>query len=140
MQRPMGAASIPGNAYVLSITALPDCYAAAASSPLDTIHTYTKADLQPLTTLGGHPGGTTCIRSVNLHATSNGSGQTLTSCGEDGYVRIWDLRSNSPAVESAFQKHASARCFSLSFSPPCFLFMFLSLVHFSVIDQLKSSD
>lgn len=113
MQRPRHTTSLHTNAYVLSIIALPNCYAAAASSPADTIHLYTKADLRQLIALEGHPGGTTCIRSVNLHATSNGSGQTLASCGKDGYARIWDLRSNSPAVESAFPKHAHTRCFLL---------------------------
>jgi len=108
MQRPRHTGSIPSKAYVLSIAALPGCYAAAASSPADTIHLFAKADLRHLTTLGGHPGGTTSIRSVNLHPTSNGSGPTLASCGKDGYTRIWDLRSNSPSIESAFLKHASA--------------------------------
>jgi len=113
MQRPRAAGSVPSKAYVLSIAALPDCYAAAASSPADTIHLYSKADLRHLTALDGHPGGTTCIRSINLHATSNASGPTLTSCGKDGYVRVWDLRSNSPSLESAFPKHVSTRRFPL---------------------------
>ncbi|KAF9647059.1 WD40 repeat-like protein [Thelephora ganbajun] len=98
-KRPKHTGSIPSNAYVLSIAALPDCYAVAASSPADTIHLYAKADLRLLTTLRGHPGGTTSIRAVNLHATSTTSGPTLTSCGKDGYVRIWDLRSKSPSIE-----------------------------------------
>lgn len=115
MHCPRHTGSIPSKAYVLSIAALPSCYAAAASSPADTIHLYAKPDLRHLTTLGGHPGGTTSIRSINLHATSNGSSPTLASCGKDGYTRIWDLRSNSPSIESAFPKHAAARLFFLSF-------------------------
>ena len=113
MQGPRHSASLSVDAYVLSITALPDCYAAAASSPADTIHLFSKADLRRLTTLEGHPGGTSSIRSVNLHATSNGSGQTLVSCGKDGYVKIWDLNSNSPALQSEFPKHAHSRGFFL---------------------------
>ena len=142
MQRPRCTATLPVDAYVLSIVALPDCYAAAASSPADTIHLYSKADLRHLTTLKGHPGGTSSIRSVNLHASSNRSSQTLASCGKDGCVRVWDLRSNSPAVESAFPKHAHAlRCHPFfSLFPTCpFFVSFTSLVHSSVIDRLKSS-
>lgn len=137
MQQPRATGSIPSNAYVLSIAALPDCYAAAASPPADTIHLYAKVDLRHLTTLEGHPGGTTSMRSVNLHATSNASGPTLASCGKDGYTRIWDLRSNSPSIQSAFPKHASAGCFSISvLSHTLFVF---SLFHPFAVDQLKSS-
>ena len=139
MQRPRHTGSIPSNAYVLSIAALPDCYAAAASSPADTIHLYAKADLRHLTTLGGHPGGATSMRSVNLHATSNTSSPTLTSCGKDGYTRIWDLRSNSPSIESAFPKHAPTMrffFFFVSFTFFCFAF---SPAHSFAVDQLKSS-
>jgi len=106
MQRPRHTGLIPSKAYVLSIAALPGCYAAAASSPADTIHLYAKTDLRHLTALEGHPGGTTSLRSVDLHTTSNESGPTLASCGKDGYTKIWDLRSNSPSIESAFPKHA----------------------------------
>ena len=120
MQRPRAAGSVPSNAYVLSIAALPDCYAAAASSPADTIHLYAKADLRHLTALEGHPGGTTSMQSVNFHAASNASSPTLTSCGKDGCIRIWDLRSNSPSLESAFPKHAFTRRFPL----------FCSFLHF----------
>ena len=129
MQRPRHTASVPSNAYVLSIAALPHCYAAAASSPADTIHLYAKADLRHLATLEGHPGGTTSIRSVNLHATSNVSGPTLASCGKDGYIRIWDLRSNSASIESTFSKHAPTRRFLL----------FLLPLYLSVVGRLKSS-
>ena len=118
MLRPTHSAKLPSNAYVLFIASLPDCYAAAASSPADTINLYNKRDLRSLTTLGGHPGGTTSIRSVSLHATSNGSGQTLVSCGKDGYVRIWDSRSKSTAAESAFPKHAHPRCLFSCFPAP----------------------
>ena len=131
MQRPRHTESVPSNAYVLSIAALPDCYAAAASSPADTIHLYAKADLRHLTALGGHPGGTTSMRSVNLHTTSNASGPTLASCGKDGYARIWDLRSNSPPIESAFPKHALTSRF--------FSFFSSSLFRPSAVDRLKSS-
>jgi WD40 repeat protein len=128
MLRPTYSAKLPSNAYVLFITALPDFYAAAASSPADTIHLYAKGDLRSLTTLRGHPGGgTTSIRSVDLHATSNGSGQTLASSGRDGYVRIWDLRSKSRAAESAFPKHAHARCLFSPTSPPFLAFFPFSL-------------
>lgn len=140
MQRPTQTASLPTDAYVLSIIALSSCYAAAASSPANTIHLYAKADLQHLATLEGHPGGTTFIRSVDLHAMSNGSGQTLASCGMDGYIKIWDLRSNSPAVKSAFPRHAHTRRFLLAFSLYYTDFSFSSLfTHPFVIDQLKSS-
>lgn len=138
MQRPRQTGSLNSNAYVLSIAALPDCYAAAASSPADTIHLYAKADLRYLTALDGHPGGTTSIRSVDLHAT-NTSRPTLTSCGKDGYTRIWDLRSNSPSIESAFPKHAPIARRPIFFSsgvPPSFLF---SLIRPSSVDRLKSS-
>jgi len=129
MLRPKATGSIHPKAYVLSIVALPHSYAAAASSPADTIQLYAKTDLRHLTTLEGHPGGTTSIRSVNLHAISNTSGPMLSSCGKDGYIRIWDLRSNSPSIESAFPKHAHTRLFfffllSFTFSP-------LPLVHLS---------
>jgi WD40 repeat protein len=136
MQRPRAAGSIPSNAYVLSIAALSDCYAAAASSPADTIHLYAKADLRHLTALKGHPGGTTSMRSVTLHATSNASGSTLTSCGKDGCIRIWDLRSNSPSLESAFPKHASTRRFPFFFPSP---FSHSLLFTFFAVDQLKLS-
>ena len=129
MLRPRCKGSIPSSSYVLSIAALPDCYAAAASSPADTIHLYAKADLRPLTTLGGHAGGTTFVRSVNLRATSNAAGPTLMSCGMDGYARIWDLRSNSPSVECAFPKHAPTRP-----SPPP-----SPLVRPPTVDRLKST-
>ena len=135
MQRPKHTGLIPSKAYVLSIAALPGCYAAAASSPANTIHLYAKADLRHLTTLEGHPGGTTSVRSVDLHATSNASGPTLASCGKDGYTKIWDLRSNSPSIESAFPKHAPTPQ-ALSFFPtPSTLF----IVHRSTIYRLKSS-
>lgn len=127
---------IPSKAYVLSITALPGCYAAAASSPADTIHLYAKADLRHLTTLEGHPGGTTSVRSVDLHGTSNASGPTLASCGKDGYTKIWDLRSNSPSIESAFPKHTPTRC-SFSLTPS--VFFTTPIVHPSSVYQLKSS-
>ena len=125
---------IPSKAYVLSLAALPGCYAAAASSPADTIHLYAKTDLRHLTTLNGHPGGTTSVRSVDLHAISNASGPTLASYGKDGYTKIWDLRSNSPSIESAFPPLPST-LFSLT---PSTLFA-IPIVHPSTVYRLKSS-
>ena len=111
MQRPKATGSIPSKAYVLSTASLPRHYAAAASSPANTIHLFAKTDLRHLTTLDGHAGGTSSIRSANLYATSYTPDATLASCGQDGCTRIWDLRSNSSVIESAFSKHASARRF-----------------------------
>ena len=139
MQRPRHTGLIPSKAYVLSIAALPGCYAAAASSPADTIHLYAKPDLRHLATLEGHPGGTTSVRSVDLHATSNASGPTLASCGKDGYTKIWDLRSNSPSIQSTFPKHAPTPIMRFFSSLPLPTVFVISLAHPPAIDQLKSS-
>ncbi|TEB29398.1 WD40 repeat-like protein [Coprinellus micaceus] len=112
-------------AYILSISSLNDGaqYAVATSSPTNAIHIVDAQSLRVLTSLKGpeapvstftfqssigkkgkaqaqapaysgiqaHYGGVTCMKSIN-----NGTG--ILSCGKEGSVAVWDVRSGGVSV------------------------------------------
>lgn len=85
--------------YILSITGLPNFYAASVSSPSNVIDIFDKTTLKGVQTLPGHEGATT-----SLHTAENLGGvvqKCLISSGKDGSVKAWDDRSNSHSIKSA---------------------------------------
>jgi WD40 repeat protein len=121
MSFPLQSTSLPLGAYVLSLSSLRDCIAAAASSPSDAIHLLDNSNLQHISTLSGHHGGITAIRAVSVLGSSTGT-DILLSSGQDGRVNAWDLRSNKIAIQS---KYFPNQIFSMRFSQ----------LKLSVIDQ-----
>jgi WD40 repeat protein len=95
---PLKSTSISSDAYILSLAALPEFYAASASAPSNAIHLFDKSTLSCGQTLAGHAMATTSLQIADrLSSTSR---QILVSSGKDGSVKAWDERSNSVALES----------------------------------------
>jgi hypothetical protein len=97
---PLRSLSSSSQAYILSIASLPAHYAASASAPSNTIDIFDKSTLQRIQTLPGHGVATTSLHSVeNVAGIHNVS---LMSSGKDGSVKVWDERSNSHSIKSAW--------------------------------------
>ncbi|KAL4241427.1 WD repeat-containing protein 89 [Abortiporus biennis] len=89
--------SLQSDAYVLSLASLPSHYAAASSSPLNSIHLFDKSNFQKVAEFHAHDSTITHMRSVQNMA---GRGrETLISCGKDGVVKAWDERSGTAALQ-----------------------------------------
>jgi len=95
--KPLKAASVPDEAYVLGLTSLDNAYAASASSPSNEIFLFDKLSLRTIQKLRGHNTATTSIRTVQRLAAADR--QLLLSSGKDGCVKAWDARSNSVAID-----------------------------------------
>ena len=106
---PRLSSKLPAEAYVLSLASLQNCYAALASSPTNKIHLFDAASLRNISSLDGHPGGTTFLRAVDGVGGTNR--RVLMSSGKDGVVNIWDGRTNTPSAQST-----SAFCVQPRFS------------------------
>lgn len=91
LSAPIKTATLPGEAYVLSIVSLPSYYAISASSPDDSIHLFSKSRLDKVQTLTKHEGPITALRSAHNFAGS--LTPVLISSGKDGVVHAWDARS-----------------------------------------------
>ncbi|KAI9001307.1 WD40-repeat-containing domain protein [Trametes punicea] len=104
---PIRSATLPGEAYVLSIASLPSYYAASASSPSNVIHLFDKARLQNVQTLPGHELSITTLRAVPNVA--NTLTHALLSSGKDGAVKVWDERSRSVALRMTALTAGTAR-------------------------------
>jgi WD40 repeat protein len=105
------AKSSSESAYILSIAALPNFYAASASSPANVIDIFDKTTLQGVQILPGHERTTT-----SLHSAENLGGvvqKCLISSGKDGSVKAWDERSNSHSIKSVYPT-LIFMCFGLS--------------------------
>jgi WD40 repeat protein len=96
---PLRSSSLPGDAYVLAIASFGSYYAASASAPSHRIFLFDKASLRTSQSFEGHQGGTTSLRAVDSVAGINKRG--IISSGRDGVVRVWDVRTSAPAIESA---------------------------------------
>lgn len=98
VNRPLSTTALPQQSYVLAIAALQSSYAAAASTPADTIFLYDKADCRTVTrSLDGHAGGISTICAAQMLA---GSPNVLLSCGQDGTVKAWDERTGAAGINS----------------------------------------
>jgi WD40 repeat protein len=95
--KPRATTVIPSNPYVLGIAALPNFYATAASSPSNAIHIYDQRNLRAVSTLPGHS-SITQLRAVDSIAGQNH--RSLISSGKDGFVRLWDERAATVAIQS----------------------------------------
>lgn len=97
-RRPLSSTTLPDRAYVLAIASLQEHYAAAASVPSNAIHLYDKSDCKTIVrTLPGYVEGITYMRTVNAFS---GGRDVLLSCGKDGNVKAWDVRSGAVASQS----------------------------------------
>jgi WD40 repeat protein len=94
---PSYSSHVPSQAYVLSIVALPGCYAASASSPSNAIPVFDSHTLQLQQTFPGHECATTSLRATNWDLTGFSSA-ILVSSGKDGAVKTWDSRISAAAL------------------------------------------
>ncbi|KAH7888111.1 WD40-repeat-containing domain protein [Phlebopus sp. FC_14] len=97
IDKALGNTSLPGNNYVLSLTALDNHYAASASSPSNQIHLFDRASLQAVRILSGHDIATSHLRTINALGMS--SRAMLLSSGKDGCVKAWDERTGTTSIE-----------------------------------------
>ncbi|KIJ70375.1 hypothetical protein HYDPIDRAFT_65519, partial [Hydnomerulius pinastri MD-312] len=97
IEHPLHQTVLPGESYVLSLTALGDYYAASASSPTNQIHIFDKSTLQTARILQGHDNATTYLRTI--HALGGSNREMLLSSGKDGYVKVWDERTGSTSIK-----------------------------------------
>lgn len=107
---PLKSATLPSQAYVLSLASLPFHYAASASAPSNAIHIFDKSDLRIVCSLPGHDVATSSLRSVD--AIAGMTHQVLVSSGKDGTVKAWDERSGAVAIESQLQSFKIMRSWS----------------------------
>lgn len=101
LSAPIKTATLPGEAYVLSIVSLPSYYAISASSPDDSIHLFSKSRLDKVQTLTKHEGPITALRSAHNFAGS--LTPVLISSGKDGVVHAWDARSPGQPIMTTLQ-------------------------------------
>ena len=98
--RPLSTVTFPESSYVISIAELASHYAAAASSPSNTIHILDKSDPRLIVrSLPGHTEGISYMRTARLFG---GVRDVLLSCGADGLVKTWDERTGSVGVQSEY--------------------------------------
>ncbi|TDL29606.1 WD40 repeat-like protein [Rickenella mellea] len=90
-------ATLPIQAYVLSLAALPSHYAASVSTPSNEIYLFDKSNFNKnVQTLPGHEIAITSLRTAK---SPGGNRDALISCGKDGVVRVWDERQGTAALE-----------------------------------------
>ena len=92
--------TLPYVTDLVSVEAAPDAIVAAFSSPEDTFAAFNlgRGKLEKVRQWIGHDGGITCV----LGSKETGFGASIIgSCGKDGVVRSWDVRSGS--TRAAYQ-------------------------------------
>jgi WD40 repeat protein len=84
--------TLPYVTHLVSVGDASDAVVAAFSSPEDTLATFTlgRGKLEKIGQWIGHEGGITCV--LGSKETRCGA-SVIGSCGKDGVVRRWDVRS-----------------------------------------------
>jgi WD40 repeat protein len=101
VKAPQYSISSSSKDYILHLSALGTTYAAAFSSPSNSISLLEKTSLQLVASFKAHTDAITCLRSSFSLAGSAGK-SILLSSGKDGLVKVWDDRTqaiNGPILQ-----------------------------------------
>ncbi|KAF9509855.1 hypothetical protein BS47DRAFT_1300911 [Hydnum rufescens UP504] len=101
VKAPQRSISSSSKDYILHLSALGTTYAAAFSSPSNSISLLEKTSLQLVASFKAHTDAITCLRSSCSLAGSAGK-SILLSSGKDGLVKAWDDRTqaiNGPILQ-----------------------------------------
>jgi len=104
--------------YFLYLESLPCKYAAALSTPSNSILLLDKERLQPVVTFNAHDGLITSLRSTSSLPSGLGQ-QTLLSSGNDGLVKVWDDRIHAKSPMLQFEDRRPIQTFDVSMDGSC---------------------